>query len=83
MKNIFLISLIFCLFHFQLKASTDSLPNDYNQDSVEMRSDSADVSTENNSDISAESNYDYNQLFMFGFLILGAMLVVWKFKNND
>jgi len=25
----------------------------------------------------------YNQLFMFGFLILGAILVVWKFRNNS
>lgn len=24
----------------------------------------------------------YGQVFMFGFLILGAMLVVWKFKNK-
>ena len=29
-----------------------------------------------------ENLYDYNQLFMFGFLILGAMLVVWKYRNN-
>ncbi len=24
----------------------------------------------------------YNQLFMFGFLILGALLVVWKFSGK-
>jgi hypothetical protein len=24
----------------------------------------------------------YNQLFMFGFLILGAVLVVWKFSGK-
>ena len=24
----------------------------------------------------------YSQLFMFGFLILGAVLVVWKYRGN-
>lgn len=28
------------------------------------------------------SLYDYNQLFMFGFLVLGAILVVWKFSGK-
>ena len=58
--------------------------------SVEMIQDSNDISVDNDleknlakSDSQEESPYDYNQLFMFGFLVLGAALVVWKFKNNN
>ena len=31
-------------------------------------------------DAADKNHYDYNQIFMFGFLILGALLVVWKYK---
>ena len=33
-------------------------------------------------EVSKENLYDYNQLFMFGFLVLGAILVVWKFSGR-
>ena len=56
-------------------SSVDSMVQDSNQAST--------LVTEEPKEVTEENYYDYNQLFMFGFLVLGAVLVVWKFRNNN
>lgn len=48
---------------------------------INPESDSNQKSTRSNTETPSEPA-GYDQLFMFGFLILGALLVVWKFSKN-
>lgn len=59
--------------------SVDSMVQDSTQASTLVTEEKREESEE----VIEENYYDYNQLFMFGFLVLGAVLVVWKFRNNN
>lgn len=80
MRRIGGMLIFLCLIQWQqakASAPVDSLPHAIVVvDSVEENLAPTDAATTD------ENLYDYNQLFMFGFLILGAMLVVWKYRNN-
>mgnify|MGYP001569860755 CR=1 FL=1 len=53
------------------------------QDSIQASTLVTEEKIEEPKEVTEENYYDYNQLFMFGFLVLGAALVVWKFRNNN
>ena len=89
MKNIISLSIILSLsiFFNGFSADRDSLT-----DSIELVTDinSNLIEADSLLDNSPESSLNkpskpagYGQLFMFGFLILGAVLVVWKLKGKD
>lgn len=85
MKNTVAILLItFCL------SSSFSMDTDSVQEiaTTQIENNKSDTLTKENSDPlldaeladkNAEKNAEY---FMYGFLVLGAFLVFWKFKNN-
>lgn len=87
MKNVSIFLLYILLFSFQSSWGYDST----SVDTVvwETAQDSSEIGVEVIQDselqpnVEEENPYNYNQLFMFGFLVLGAVLVVWKFRNNS
>ena len=77
MKKIGLIILMAFSLSFVYSLDT-TVPNEIDSAQTEN------VVTENTNDsevldANAEKNAEY---FMYGFLVLGAFLVFWKFKNN-
>ena len=86
------VILIFTVFVLTISFNGYSLESSLTNDSVELIVDTNSESIVIDSSLNdlIESTEEtpskpagYGQLFMFGFLILGAVLVVWKLKGKD
>lgn len=85
------VILIFTVFVLTISFNGYSLESSLTNDSVELIVDtnSESIVIDSSSNDLIESTEEtpskpagYGQLFMFGFLILGALFVVWKFKEK-
>lgn len=84
MKNFATFIFVIALLSSQPASAYDSTSVDSMvQDSTQASTLVTEEKREESEEVIEENYYDYNQLFMFGFLVLGAVLVVWKFRNNN
>ncbi|MDB4088250.1 hypothetical protein N9544_01375 [Flavobacteriales bacterium] len=83
MKKVTLTIMLILSIITSITYSNDSIELDTVQTEKVVDSTSVDVQeNQESSDLKKQNASENAEWFMYGFLVLGAFLVFWKFKNN-